>query len=331
MSRYLVTGSTGFLGTHLALLLKEKGHEVVALCRREAPEVSSKGVDVRLGDVLDGPSVKAAAEGCDGVFHCAGRVSRDREDAEALYRVHVEGTKTALDACREAGVKRAVVASTSGTVAVSKAPEVLDETAPAPTELIAGWPYYRSKLYAERAALDRNGPGFEVIAVNPSLLLGPGDVHGSSTSDVVQFLERKVPLVPAGGIAFVDARDAAAAMWLAMDRGRGGERYLVNAANMTLDAFFGRLSRLSGVPAPKLHAPRSVLLAKAGAELLKRAAKHVPLTVELDAVSAEMAQYFWYVDASKARKELGWTHRDPMETLSETVEDLRSRGVVWPT
>ncbi|HLM74007.1 MAG TPA: NAD-dependent epimerase/dehydratase family protein [Polyangiaceae bacterium] len=331
MSRYLVTGSTGFLGSHLIDTLLSKGHEVVALCRREAPELTAKGAVVRLGDVLDGPSVKAAAEGCEGVFHCAGRVSRKREDAEALYRVHVDGTKTALDASREAGVKKAVLASTSGTVAVSKAPEVLDETAPAPTELIAGWPYYRSKLYAERAALDRSGPGFEVVSVNPSLLLGPGDVHGSSTSDVVSFLEQKVPLVPAGGIAFVDARDAAEAMWLAMEKGRAGQRYLVNAANMTLDAFFGRLSRVSGVAAPKLRAPRSVLLAKAGAELLKRAAKHVPMNVELDAVSAEMAQYFWYVDASKARKELGWTHRDPMETISETVEDLRARGVVWPT
>jgi dihydroflavonol-4-reductase len=331
MSRYLVTGSTGFLGTHLIDHLLQKGHEVVALCRQEAPEIASRGALVRLGDVLDGASVRAAAEGCVGVFHCAGKVSRRREDAEALYRVHVEGTKTALDASREAGVKRAVIASTSGTVAVSRAPEVLDETAPAPTELIAGWPYYRSKLYAERAALDRSGAGFEVVSVNPSLLLGPGDVHGSSTSDVVSFLERKVPLVPAGGIAFVDARDAAEAMWLAMEKGRAGQRYLVNASNMTLDAFFGRLSRISGVPAPKLRAPRSVLLAKAGAELLKRASKHVPLQFELDAVSAEMAQHFWYVDASKARKELGWSHRDPMETLSETVEDLRARGIVWPT
>lgn len=331
MSRYLVTGSTGFLGTHLIDRLLSRGHRVVALCRHDAPDLAAKGAVVLLGDVLDGASVKSAAEGCEGVFHCAGRVSRRREDAEALYRVHVEGTKTTLDACREAGVKRAVLASTSGTVAVSRAPEVLDETAPAPTELLAGWPYYRSKLYAERAALDRNGPGFEVVSVNPSLLLGPGDIHGSSTSDVVSFLEQKVPFVPAGGIAFVDARDAAEAMILAMEKGRAGQRYLINAANMTLEAFFGRLSRISGVPAPKLRAPRSVLLAKAGAELIKRAQKHVPLNVELDAVSAEMAQYYWYVDASKARKELGFTHRDPMETLSETIEDLRARGVVWPT
>ena len=115
MSRYLVTGSTGFLGTHLIDRLLGKGHEVVALCRHEAPELAQKGALVRIGDVLDGASVKAAAEGCEGIFHCAGKVSRRREDAEALYRVHVDGTKAALDASREAGVKRAVVASTQST------------------------------------------------------------------------------------------------------------------------------------------------------------------------------------------------------------------------
>src|SRR5262249_34377060 len=131
----------------------------------------------------------------------AGKVSRKLEDAEQLYKVHVEGTKITLDACRAAGVKRAVLASTSGVVAVTKepaprwgfgwssgerekAPEVRNEDAETPIDIISRWPYYRSKLYAENAAFDRNGPGFEVIAVNPTLLLGPGDERGSSTTDV---------------------------------------------------------------------------------------------------------------------------------------------------
>lgn len=331
MSRYLVTGATGFLGTHLVSLLREADHDVVALCRSEDPKLAERGVTVALGDVLDRASVKSAAAGCEGVFHCAGLVSRKPEDAEALYRVHVDGTKAVLDASREAGVKRAVIASTSGTVAVSKTPEVLTEASPAPLDLIAGWPYYRSKLYAERAALDRNTATFEVVSVNPSLLLGPGDERGSSTGDVALFLERKLPMIPAGGLSFVDVRDAAAAMLLAMEKGRPGERYLVGAANMTLDVFFGRLSRISGVPAPKLRMVRSVLLAKAGAELLQRAAKHLPLDVSLDPISAAMSQHFWYLDAGKAKKELGWTHREPNDTLADTVDDLRERGVVWPT
>lgn len=331
MSRYLVTGATGFLGSHLVTQLRDSGHDVVALCRKEEPGLSAAGVDVRLGDVLDAASVREAADGCEGLFHCAGRVSRKREDAGALYRIHVEGTKITLDASRDAGVKRAVIASTSGVVAVTAGPdEVRDETAETPIGIIAAWPYYRSKLYAERAALDRSGPSFEVLSVNPSLLLGPGDLKGSSTGDVASFLEQKLPVVPAGGLSFVDARDAAAGMFLAMARGRAGERYLLGAANMTVEGFFARLSRISSVPAPKLRAPRSIALAKAGAHLLELAKSYLPVELPLDPVSAEMGQHFWYVDATKAQQELGWSPRDPLETLTDTIEDLRARGVVWP-
>jgi dihydroflavonol-4-reductase len=156
MSRYLVTGATGFLGRYLVRTLVARGHEVVALSRADGAAAEA-GVVVRRGDVLDAASVREAAAGCQGLFHCAGKVSRKPEDAEELYRVHVEGTKITLDAAREAGITRAVVASTSGIVAVSKdSDDVRGEDAETPIDLIARWPYYRSKLYAERAALDRS-------------------------------------------------------------------------------------------------------------------------------------------------------------------------------
>jgi len=331
MSRLLITGATGFLGRHLVTALRASGHDVVALCRNDEPDLAALGVQVHRGDVLDAASVRAAATGCEALFHCAGKVSRRPEDAEELYRIHVDGTKTTLDACRVAGVRRVVLASTSGVVAVTEdANDVRDERAEAPMSLLSRWPYYRSKLYAERAAFDRSGPGFEVVSVNPTLLLGPGDVHGSSTGDVVSFLEEKVPFVPAGGLSFVDARDAAEAMILALDRGRAGERYLISACNLTVATFFARLERLSGVPAPRLRTPRSLLLARAGASLLERLSRHLPIDAQVDRISAEMAQCFWYVDATRARTELGWTPRDPGDTLADTVADLRARGVVWP-
>jgi dihydroflavonol-4-reductase len=273
----------------------------------------------------------AAAAGCAWACHCAGRVSRKPADAEALYRLHVEGTKNVLDACADAGVRRVVLASTSGTVAVSDSPEhVATEADDTPIGIVSRWPYYRAKLFAERAALARNRDGFDVISVNPSLLLGPGDVHGSSTEDVRLFLEGAIPAVPAGGLSFVDARDAAEAMALAMERGRGGERYLVGACNLTMRDFFGRLARVSGVPAPWLPMPRSREMARLGARMMERFAARVGIPARVDSVSVEMAQCFWYLDASKAERELGWSARDPGETLHDTVEDLRARGVVWP-
>jgi dihydroflavonol-4-reductase len=318
--RILVTGATGFLGSHVVHALESRGHEVVRFAR-------SLG-----GDVLDAKNVGEAAAGCRAVLHCAGRVSRKPEEAEALYDLHVRGSKTVLDACAEAGVERAVVASTSGTVAVSDDPDhVGREDDAAPIGIVSRWPYYRAKLFAERAALERNRPGFEVVAVNPSLLLGPGDVHGSSTEDVRTFLEGAVPAVPAGGLSFVDARDAAEAMVLALEAGRAGERYLVGACNLTVRDFFARLSRISGVPAPWLPMPRSREIARIGARAMERLASRIGIAPRVDAPSVEMAQCFWYVDASKAERELAWKSRDPNVTLHETVEDLRARGVVWPS
>jgi dihydroflavonol-4-reductase len=330
MSRYLVTGATGFLGSHLARYLLREGHEVVALCRHPDAALVAAGAVEILGDVLDEASVKRAAEGCQGVFHCAGKVSRKPEDAELLYRTNVDGTKTVVLACKAAGIPRLVLASTSGTIAISREAKVMNETAPAPLDLISRWPYYRTKLYAETFALEQSAEGFEVVCVNPSLLLGPGDLRGSSTGDVAQLLEGRVPVVPAGGLSFVDARDVAPAMLAALERGKPGARYLLSGANMTVDAFFGRLSRISGVDRPKLRAPRSLLLAKVGAGLFDRAKKLLPLEGEMDAVSAEMGQVFWYCDSSLAQRELGFAPRDPMETLSDTVADLYERGVVWP-
>jgi dihydroflavonol-4-reductase len=131
-------------------------------------------------------------------------------------------------------------------------------------------------------------------------------------------------------LSFVDARDAAEAMRLAMERGRGGERYLVGACNLTLREFFARIARVAGERPPWVPLPRSRDLARAGALAMARLASRLGVRASLDPVAAEMAQYFWYLDSSKAVRELGWGARDPNTTLYDTVQDLRARNVVWP-
>lgn len=356
VSRYLVTGATGFLGRHLVRTLLDHGHEIFALVRKESRALPAEVTPVQ-GDVLDPASVEAALGtiaarqgeaaraglGCSGVFHCAGKVSRRPEDAEALYRLHVDGTKNVVEACIQSGVRRVVVASTSGTIAVSDDPDrVATEEDDAPIGLLNRWPYYRSKLFAEKAALERHGAPLhspdgrsaghlEVVCVNPTLLLGPGDVNGSSTEDVRLFLERKIPAIPPGGLSYVDARDAATALVLAMDRGVGGRRYLIGACNLTVKEFFARLERVSGVRGPMVPMPRQGReIARTGAEVIERLSLRLGIPVAVDPVSLDMAHFYWYLDASLAEAELGWTPRDPIETLVDTVRDLEERGVVWP-
>src|SRR5262249_43835745 len=133
---------------------------------------------------------------------------------------------------------------------------ILDESAPYPVDLCGRWPYYLSKIYQEKLALDLAPKlGLELVVINPSLLLGPGDRRGSSTGDVRKFLCRELPAVPAGGLSLVDVRDAAAAAVAAMAKGRPGARYLLGGPNWTFREFLGRLSRLSRVEGPLLRLP----------------------------------------------------------------------------
>lgn len=327
MSKFWVAGATGFLGSHLVKTLVERSHQVLAVSKSGG---SVHGNAVAALDVLDEAAVTESARGVDGAFLVTGRVSRDRDDAELLHRDNVLGTESALRGLRAAGVKRVVVASTSGTLAVSRDPDrIADESCRSPLEIVARWPYYRTKLYAERAALDANRPGeFEVVIVNPSLLLGPGDLRESSTGDVRLFLERSIPAVPAGGMAFVDARDAALGLLSAFERGRAGERYLLNAKNMTIAAFFQRLERISGVRAPLLRMPSSRPLALGLNHMFTKAVEAIGGRAPIDEVSVEMAQYFWYCSAEKAERELGFAPRDPGETIRDTIDDLVKRKVV---
>jgi dihydroflavonol-4-reductase len=326
---YWVAGATGFLGSHLVSGLRARGCSVKAVSRRGG---QVHGIDVQAVDILDSEAVEQSARGSEGAFLVTGKVSRDRGAAEELHRLHVLGTQRALEGLRRAGCRRVVVASTSGTIAVGTDPDCIhDEGGSASLELIAAWPYYRSKLYAERVALEANHPpDFEVVIVNPSLLLGPGDSRESSTGDVRRFLERSLPAVPAGGLAFVDVRDAAEGMILAMERGRAGERYLLNAKNLSIAAFFGRLERLTGVPAPRLRMPRSRPLALGLNRLFSGAVRAIGGEPPVDEVSVEMGQYFWYCSADKAERELGWQARDPGETLRDTVKDLIDRKAAFP-
>ncbi len=318
----LVTGGTGFLGSTLVPLLVEAGHRVRLLQRSGAPGAEALGVEVVRGSVLAAAAVRAALDGVDAVHHLAGRVDFDGKDPAALYALHVQGTRTVLEAAVSTGVKRVVLASTSGTIAVFREERTGTEADPYPLREVAGWPYYLSKIYQEKAALRiARDSGLPLVVLNPSLILGPGDVRLSSTDVVWKFLKRRVPAMPGGGLSFVDVRDAAQAFAAALERGRPGERYLLGGANMTFRELFGRLERLSGVAAPRLSLPSRANVA--GARLLEKLASWRGAEPPIDSASVEMGERFWYCDSHRAEEELGFRSRDPQDTLSETVRWLR--------
>src|SRR5678816_393408 len=320
----LITGGTGFLGSHLVRQLIEEGAKDVRVMATSIPDwLVDLGVETFAGSITNADDNKRAVEGISEIYHLAGKVSREREDAREMYDIHVEGTRLLCDAAKAAGVKTIVLASTSGTIAVTKDGEVIpDETYPVPLDLISRWPYYASKAYQEMAALERfQGKGLRLVIMNPSLLLGPGDDRLSSTKVILDFMARKISAVPAGGVSFVDARDAAKSFRSAMKKGRHGERYLLGSVNWTFNKFFGRLERLTKIPAPRFALPSR--LAITGAHLVDSFFKQWELTSPVEPGAIEMAQYFWYLNCSKAARELSFKPRDPAETLQDTVSYLR--------
>jgi dihydroflavonol-4-reductase len=318
----LVTGATGFLGEHLCRALVEQGHIVRGLARSRSGVLEEIGVEHVRGDVLSAADVDRALDGVSAVFHLAGAVSRDPDDGQRMMRLHVDGTRLVLDRMAAAGVRRMILASTSGTIGVSAREEILDESAPYAEEIVAGWPYYASKIYQERLALEHGERlGIEIVCVNPSLLLGPGDRRLSSTGDVRRFLKRQVPALPKGGINFVDVRDAAAATAAALDRGRAGERYLLGGPNWTMKEFFARLGRVANVAPPRLTVPAK--WSKLGASLVEEVYRWRGKEPPVDRISVEMGEHFWWIDSRKAEGELGFAARDPQLTLVDTVSYLR--------
>lgn len=321
--KILITGGTGFLGTHIVRQLLDAGEKNLRVMASSVPAwMKDAGVEAAEGSVTNREDVAAAVKNVSLVYHLAGKVSRHNDDAAAMNRIHLEGTRLLCEGAKEAGVKTMLLASSSGTIAVSENEEMFEETYPQPVEVFSRWAYYASKYYQERTALSGfDGKGLKLVILNPSLLLGGGDERLSSTKVVLDFLARKIPYSPGGGLNFVDARDAAAAFISAAEAGRHQEKYLLGAANMTFQQFFGRLERLSGVSGPLLTVPKK--LAMAGSGFIDSIFRNLNRTSPIEPMEVEQAEYFWYFDSAKAAEELGFEPRDPQETLQDTIAYIR--------
>ena len=314
--KILVIGASGYLGQALLTELSKRSIEHVGTSRSPI-----EGSGMIYCDVLDKDSIVQAIEitGATHVIHSAGMVSHRPEDAERVWKIHVTGTENVCSVCMSTPVERVVYLSTSGTIAVSDDPDAIpDETAESPFSTITQWGYYRSKYFAEQTALEYAKKGLPLICLNPSLLLGSGK-GGESTKSVELFLEDKIPLAPCGGVAFVDVEDVATTTVNALHMGTVGERYLLNGANLTFMDYYSRIARLSDKPAPMMAMPSLTRKALSWFPKMKKVGLH------LDKSDVEIASYFWYADASKAKTELGFNPKDPMDTLLDTVHALEAK------
>lgn len=315
MARTLVTGATGFIGSHLARALAGRGDELRLLIRTDtsADHLDPLEFDRVNGDVTDRRAVRRAVGGVDRVFHVAGSTSMRRGRGAHVLEVNVGGTRLVCEEALAAGVERVVFTSSASALGPAPPRGRADETQEFPA-VARGIPYVHSKHEAEAEALRVAAHGLEVVIVNPTFVLGPDDPKGTSMDLVRRFLLRRIPMYVDGGLNVSDVRDVAAGHLLADEKGAPGERYILAGRNFSLQRLFADLSRISGVPAPSLKVPASV--AVTAAEAVERFG--LPLAVSVD--ETRSAAMWWTYSGAKAKRELGYTARSHEETLTEAVE-----------
>jgi len=315
----LVTGSTGFLGSHLCRALASAGHAVRALHRPTSSLEALEGLPVETvpGDILDPASLACAFDGVQVAFHAAAEMGPWRRP-EQMRASHIIGTRNVVSAALEARVERLVHLSS---VAALGIPDRPGEDAPWLTEdhpwnaSPRAWPYGFAKYRAEGKVLDGVARGLDAVIVNPALVIGPGDVHRVRSSLIWQVAQGRVPAAVHAGLNVVHVDDVIEGCLAALGRGRRGQRYILAGENLTVSQILAQAAQAAG-----RHPPRWILptwLVRSLAIPLEAIARS--LSIPFNAGLLRFAGYYFYYDQTKARTELGLPRPRPFRQAAEAA------------
>lgn len=325
--RALVTGACGFIGSHVVAALTDSGAEVRAFDLGQ-PEVGAEmhaGVEFVRGDVLDADAVKRAVEGCDAVFHLAAVYSYARRDAALMHAVNVDGTRTVLDAALRGARRRIVHTSSCATCGPVRGRRATEQDLPRDQELRI--PYKRTKLAGERHALRAARDGADVIVVNPTVPVGPGDRRPTPTGKMVADVARgrARAYLARSALNVVAVQDIARGHVDAFERGRSGERYLLGGDDLTIAEVFGVIAAAAGLSAPRVPVPWTLALVAASvADLGLRPLGRESDLLMLDEVWAGRLPHLF--DDAKARRELGYVSRPAREALAQAAQSALTQA-----
>ncbi|MGO9380178.1 MAG: hopanoid-associated sugar epimerase [Dissulfurispiraceae bacterium] len=326
--KVLITGATGFIGSHVARLLREKGLEVIALVREENSASVLKSIDVQTinGDVRDYDSIERAVKGCSQIYHLAADYRLWVPDPEVMYDINVQGTKNIMMAALESGVEKVIYTSTVGVFVASPNGEPSNEESLAQLGDMTGH-YKRSKFIAEREVRRFIAKGVPVVIVNPSTPIGTMDRKPTPTGRmIVDFLEDRIPAYLNTGLNFVDVEDVALGHWLASLHGKTGERYILGNRNMSLRDFFQLLASITRRRPPAVRLPYLPVLAAAyineAFSKVTRRHPRIPLT------GVRMARGYMYYDCTKAIRELHLPQSPVEKAVEKAIDWFQDNGYI---
>ncbi|MFQ5665565.1 MAG: NAD-dependent epimerase/dehydratase family protein [Candidatus Binatia bacterium] len=326
--RALVTGSTGLLGYSLVEELLAQGHTVRAMARRSSNRRLINQLDhleIVTGDLRDRRSLQEAVQGCQWVFSVGALFWSQR--VQDLYEANVLGQRWFMEASATAGVERFIHVNGVTSVGCSRNGELLHEDSIANLLHIANHAEISLFLgYVEMLKMALRGcPALNVAL---TFLTGPHDpIPSPSGQLLVAYLNRRVPGYPAGGLNFIDARDAAKGLILAAEKGKVGERYIIGNVNLRFRDFFRLIAEVTGLSPPAVRLPHQLLYPMGlVAPLISKHITHRRPIVSLS--RARMADLTYHYSNEKAVRELGLTFRDMKETIIDTVRWFRDNGYI---
>lgn len=327
MATYLVTGSTGFIGSALCKALAEKGHSVKAFCRnsQKAEELfSHANIEIVLGDIADSTSLEGGLMGCDGVFHLAAYAKLWSKNPKAFYEINVGGTRNLLNACVSAGVKRVVITSTAGIYGPALNGVVNENSIPAIEPITE---YERTKQLADEKAktyLDR----LHISWVHPTRVFGPGELTESNSVTKLIKMRSAGKLTPlpgngrqSGNYVFVD--DVVSGEILAMEKGASGEHYILGSDNLSYRQFYELIDDLDNQKRIMLPLPLWLMKAFAFVQLVGASIFGSPplMTPEF----LRKYTYHWSLDINKAKTELGFAPIPVKAGIEKTLHWLATQ------
>jgi dihydroflavonol-4-reductase len=323
----LVTGAAGFLGSHVTRQLVARGDDVRVLMRVSSTNraIADLSLEYVTGDLRDPASLDRAMKGVKRVFHVAADYRLWAKRSQDIYDSNVGGTKNLLEAARRAGVEQLIYTSTVATIAVDR-PQHPNESTDAKLEEMVGH-YKRSKWLAEKEALAAAKTGLPVIVAMPTTPVGPWDWKPTPSGKIIlDFLNGKMPGYVETGLNFVGVEECAAGHLLIAEKGKVGERYLLGAENLTLKGMLDLLSKITGLPAPKLKIPHGLALgvAYASTAFSRLIGREPGIPVE----GVKIARHMMYVDCSRARRELGFKAGPVAAALERAVRWYEANGYI---
>jgi dihydroflavonol-4-reductase len=325
----LVTGGTGFVGSHLVRRLLERDWQVRCLVRAASrlDNLNALPVEFATGDLRDVESIKQAVRGVDVVYHCAADYRLWCADPREMYESNVNGSRNVMQAALDERVERVVYTSTVGALGLNDDGTPADEETPVSIDDMIGH-YKRSKFLAEEEVRGFASRGLPVVIVNPSTPVGELDIKPTPTGKIiVDFLKGKMFGYVDTGMNLIDVRDCAEGHILAAERGRTGERYILGGTNLTLKEMFDALARVTEIASPKMKVPHWVAESYARLEnfwAIRLACRAPDVPVE----SVRMSRHRMWFDSAKAVRELGLPQNPIDDALARAVHWFNEHGYV---